>query len=788
MVWNTVGLKEVEHVATVPATSSSAWTALLLGHMETIQPTIDKWRGTLDTVLLFVALFSSVVTTFYVQAVQGLSEDPAIKTNQLIANLTDIILILHGTDMAKLNMAKEMAPFAPENITIRTTFYWSLALIISISIASIAVTARAFLAKIPRSSHRQAYQKLTELRFRWEHAEKFLGPIIGVLLQGLVVPVLLFIIGLLDTIITDSLPVSSGWRHIVFLCGLISCTVCVCVGLLALYTVTFGSFQSPRSFLDLWRRPTTPISRVNPSSHQPCTLPVENGLSPVNKTVSGFRPAPILGRDSPLENRATDLEAASIVDQSDSSMFVKFMSIFPQSGRPSNQPTQTDEKVVGERQLLAPKHHATYHAIICRLHDDNVLDQAIAALPSLIEERKRAMPRGEPLNVEEKEVETFKHLLSMDASAQCNLLAAKTIVTALTYDHVNRLPVFRFKPSLMVALIDTLRVAAQRNATSGSEMALATLHLLESSMGRASVFDQDESINPHPFNSSFRALCTRAPLLGLLFVPFNELKLYEKTSELDRVRLQVLNFAYDGLVSEMMTRYRDKDKDLTSQLSWYMRDTDVVYCFHDMLRLRLISDTPFLLSLNPVKLGHEMQMKLGSNYDCYHSILDLIFTPDLSQISLNLLARSVCDIVEYHRDHFDGTVVESIDLFMETRDIFDLLNNALDNFIEEKEGGMREHGGWQLLVDTSVLLLDFLFDGRHATLLLEQFSPPLYFHRSIVKTLRQVQKLSKGSSAPVSEKTRAFLSAIEAGDHDFEMDKFELLNAFRMLDPLLPEW
>lgn len=46
----------VKAIPPAPATSSSGWTPLLRAHLERVQPTVDRWRGTLDTLLVFVSL------------------------------------------------------------------------------------------------------------------------------------------------------------------------------------------------------------------------------------------------------------------------------------------------------------------------------------------------------------------------------------------------------------------------------------------------------------------------------------------------------------------------------------------------------------------------------------------------------------------------------------------------------------------------------------------------------------------------------------------------------------
>lgn len=38
------------------ATSASAWSALLRSHMSNVEPIVNQWRGTLDTLLIFVSV------------------------------------------------------------------------------------------------------------------------------------------------------------------------------------------------------------------------------------------------------------------------------------------------------------------------------------------------------------------------------------------------------------------------------------------------------------------------------------------------------------------------------------------------------------------------------------------------------------------------------------------------------------------------------------------------------------------------------------------------------------
>ncbi|EIM81148.1 uncharacterized protein STEHIDRAFT_150164 [Stereum hirsutum FP-91666 SS1] len=125
------------------ARSSSAWAPLIRSHMANVQPTVDRWRGALDTLLVFVslvdlyivrvnvillictqiALFSSILTTFVVQSLTSLSQDPGEKTNELLTNLTDIILAISNTSFSHLDIPHSV-PFTPERDAVRLNFYW----------------------------------------------------------------------------------------------------------------------------------------------------------------------------------------------------------------------------------------------------------------------------------------------------------------------------------------------------------------------------------------------------------------------------------------------------------------------------------------------------------------------------------------------------------------------------------------------------------------------------------------------------------------------------------------
>ncbi|KAJ7119420.1 hypothetical protein C8R44DRAFT_788033 [Mycena epipterygia] len=186
----------------VPATSSSTWGALLRSRIaETIQPKVDQWCSGLDALLVFLGLFSA----FLVESLTGLQQDEAARTNELLANLTEIIIQLSaGANVSALKVVSP-APFQPDAVDVRLNSYWSISLILSLSIAALAVACRGFLNMVTVSSYEKAVDRLIDINTRWKAVDKILRPAIEITRQLLVVPVILFVVGLLDSILSSIL-------------------------------------------------------------------------------------------------------------------------------------------------------------------------------------------------------------------------------------------------------------------------------------------------------------------------------------------------------------------------------------------------------------------------------------------------------------------------------------------------------------------------------------------------------------------------------------------------------
>lgn len=64
-----------------------------------------------------------------------LSPDTATRTNELLANLTEIVIQLGGAQAVQLHITMP-DPFVPDASDVRINAYWSLALTISVGVSS----------------------------------------------------------------------------------------------------------------------------------------------------------------------------------------------------------------------------------------------------------------------------------------------------------------------------------------------------------------------------------------------------------------------------------------------------------------------------------------------------------------------------------------------------------------------------------------------------------------------------------------------------------------------------
>jgi hypothetical protein len=78
-----------------------------------------------------VGLFSAIVTAFLVASLARLQPDETARTNDLLINLTEIILLASRTTFNSTGLP-QAAPFVPDASDVRQNVFWSISLVLSV--------------------------------------------------------------------------------------------------------------------------------------------------------------------------------------------------------------------------------------------------------------------------------------------------------------------------------------------------------------------------------------------------------------------------------------------------------------------------------------------------------------------------------------------------------------------------------------------------------------------------------------------------------------------------------
>lgn len=220
---------------------------------------------------------------------------------------------------------------------------------------------------------------MTDIRTRWKSAEKLLGPAIESLPQLLVIPVLLFILGLVDSLFSTALQVSSPPLSILVSSGL-SVLFVALVALGMIFAVVDGSLR-------------------------PTTSPFQSRLAHLLNVSVVKRIEPLLARIRTVALTTLQVEASS-----------------------------TKLSLTNPSPPLSAHSMKTYHEVLQATRDDDILDEASAALFHVIGQRTtyhstaHRFFRRFPVDLLPQECATLLHLLSPEASLRSHRTAAQVIV------------------------------------------------------------------------------------------------------------------------------------------------------------------------------------------------------------------------------------------------------------------------------------------------------------------------------------------------------------------------
>lgn len=396
-----------------------------------------------------IALFSAIVTTFFVQSFTGLSQDTGMRTNELLQNLTDIYIAVNSAgDASQLNVSPPV-PFQPEGSAVRLNFYWSISLILSvgspfsysssmadrflddlqISVAALAVTSRGYVAMLTRSNHRAAHRKLGDIHRRWAQAERLLAPAIDLLPQLLIIPVLLFVVGLLDNIISIAIPLSRVFLP-VFVAGLLSCAFALVVAIYTGWTVIDGCLHPETS---PFQSTVSRLMVIYGTRLHKAVLPAYSASMKHCRLLKRALLSLITGSYSPSDQFGDSMEAGLLI-------------VNPHGE------DRTDDAPLATHEIHA------YHSVIQQTHEDDIVDQAAAVLLPIIRQREWKTC------ISLEELSSLCYMLSDEASIRTNITTAQYLVYLEQSASLGKMYSFQNYTPLVLIIYTLVQILPASNA------------------------------------------------------------------------------------------------------------------------------------------------------------------------------------------------------------------------------------------------------------------------------------------------------------------------------------
>lgn len=247
---------------------------------------------------------------------------------------------------------------------------------------------------LTRSNHRAAHKKLGDIHRRWAQAERLLAPAIDLLPQLLIIPVLLFVVGLLDNIISITIPLSRVFLP-VFVAGLLSCAFAVVVAVYTGWTVIDGCLHPETS----------------PFQSTLSQLIVVYGNRLQKAVASAY--SVFMKHFRLLKRVLLSLTTGSYTqsDQSCNSLEAGLLSTIP-----------SGEKDTDDTPLATHEIHA-YHSVIQQTHEDDIVDQAAAVLWPILRQREWKT------SISPDEFSSLCYMLSDEASIRTNITSAQNLMS-----------------------------------------------------------------------------------------------------------------------------------------------------------------------------------------------------------------------------------------------------------------------------------------------------------------------------------------------------------------------
>ncbi|KZT61119.1 hypothetical protein CALCODRAFT_412024, partial [Calocera cornea HHB12733] len=167
------------------------WTTYAKEASEYDQRITGDWNESMDVLLIFAGLFSSVVTTFIQVSWPWLSADNPALTAKILYAQAHGLPLPQGLDPS--------ADFVPPSWAIRTNVAWMASLVLSLAVATFAMLSKSWIREYMRVLPAAPYDQAHHRQFRLEGIRQWsMGSIMEVLPILLHASFVLFCWGLVE--------------------------------------------------------------------------------------------------------------------------------------------------------------------------------------------------------------------------------------------------------------------------------------------------------------------------------------------------------------------------------------------------------------------------------------------------------------------------------------------------------------------------------------------------------------------------------------------------------------
>ncbi|KZS92253.1 hypothetical protein SISNIDRAFT_467098 [Sistotremastrum niveocremeum HHB9708] len=176
------------------------WAAILELALRKLGEEVKAWSDSLDTTLIFLGLFSAIVTAVLIPTSQNLSELPNQHNDQLLLNLTNILIQIASLNHFQVPDVVLLEAFKPAPSDEISAWFWYTSLVISILCAGLTVFTRIQmpdLPVVPDGLATKLVDKVRRLQLRDELCRQLILPTLDVVNWATVLAIIVFLSGLL---------------------------------------------------------------------------------------------------------------------------------------------------------------------------------------------------------------------------------------------------------------------------------------------------------------------------------------------------------------------------------------------------------------------------------------------------------------------------------------------------------------------------------------------------------------------------------------------------------------